>query len=163
MRVSRLDRQQNRGMGVGCGTETNPRLQVSRSQVAYRECRDREKGRGHDRGLEKCSGRFRKRPHGIRFRKVLENPGHTPAAERSGSCWRQCRAAVGEAAGRCWSWGWCCWSRPEGSGLCWRSRQCSRLGWHCSSRVTVARGYCSCGNSLETSLGSSWADCAGTV
>ena len=42
---------------------------------------------------------FRKRPYGIRVRKVLENPGHTPAAESSGCCWRQCRAAGAEAAG----------------------------------------------------------------
>ena len=149
-RASQVDRQQNRGCGVGCGIEAKPRLQVNRSRVAYRECRDREKGRGHDRGLGKYSGRFQKRPHVNRVQKVLENPGHTPVAESTGCCWRLCRAAGAEAAGVCWSWGWCCWSRPEGSRLCWRSRQCSRLGWHCSSRVTVARGYCSCGNSLET-------------
>ena len=118
-------------------------MRVNRSRVAYRECRDREKRRGHDRGLGKCFGRFRKHPHGIRVRKVLENPGHTPAAESSGCCWRQCRAAVGEAAGVCWSWGWCSWRRPEGSGQCWRAEQCSSVGWHCSCAGTVARGYCS--------------------
>ena len=70
MRASQVDRQQNRRCGVGCGIETNPCLRVKRSRVAYRECRDREKGRGHDRGLGKCSGRFRKHPHGIWVRKV---------------------------------------------------------------------------------------------
>ena len=43
---------------------------------------------GHDQRLGKCSGRCRKCPHMIRIQKVLENPGHTPAAENSGSCWR---------------------------------------------------------------------------
>ena len=86
MRASQVDRQQKRGRGVGYGIEVKPRLWVSRSQVAYRDDRDREKGREHDRGLRKCFGRFRKHPHGIRVRKVLENPEHTPAAERSGSC-----------------------------------------------------------------------------
>ena len=142
-RASQGDRQQKRERGVGCGTEANLRLRVKRSRVAYREARDREKGRGQDRGLGKCSGRFRKHPHVNRVRKVLENPGHTPAAESSGSCWRLCRAAGAEAAGDCWSCGWCCWGRPECSRLCWSVGQCSRVGWHCSSRVTVARGYCS--------------------
>ena len=134
-RASQVDRQQNRRCGVGCGTETKPRLRVKRSRVAYREYRDRETGRVHDRGLGKYSGRFRKHPHGIRVRKVLENPGHTPAAESSGCCWRQCRATGVEAAGVCWSWGWCSWRRPEDSGQCWSAGLCSRVSWHCSSRV----------------------------
>ena len=122
-RASRLDRQRNQRCGVGCETETKPCLRVKRSRVAYRDDRDRNEGRGHDRGLGKCSGRFRKHPHVNRVRKVLENPGHTPAVESFGSCWRLCRAAVGEAARECWSWswGWCCWSRPEASGQCWRA------------------------------------------
>ena len=54
-------------------------MRVSRSQVTYRDDRGREKRRGHDRGLGKCSERFWKHPHMNRVRKVLENPGHTPA------------------------------------------------------------------------------------
>ena len=138
MRASQVDRQQNRDRGVGCETEINSCLRVKRSRVAYRECRDREKKRVHDRGLGKCSEKFQKHPHEIRVRKVLENPGHTPAAESSGCCWRLCRAAMGEAAGVCWSLGWCCWSRPEGSGQCWSAGLCSREGWHCSCAGTVA-------------------------
>ena len=110
------DRQKNQGQGVGCETEAKPRLQVNRSRVAYRNVWDREKVYGHDRRLEKCFGRLnrsrvayrdvrdqekmcghdrmlgkcfgrsRKHPHMIRVLKVLENPGHTPAAENSGSC-----------------------------------------------------------------------------
>ena len=72
--------------GVGCESKAKPRLRVNRSRVAYRDVRDQEKVCGHDRRLGKCSGRFRKHPHMIRVRKVLENPGHTPAAENSESC-----------------------------------------------------------------------------
>ena len=141
--ASQLDRQGNRGCGVGCETEAKPHLWVNRSRIAYQDVRDRDEERRYDRGLGKCSEKFRKHPHVNRVRKVLENPGHTPAVEKSGSCWRLCREAGVEAAGICWSWGWCSWSRPEGSGLCWRTKQCSRLCWHCSCAGTVARRYCS--------------------
>ena len=80
------DRQKNQGRGVRCETEAKLRLRVNRSRVAYRDVRDREKVYEHDRRLGKCSGRFRKHPYMIRVRKVLENPGHTPAAENSESC-----------------------------------------------------------------------------
>ena len=80
------DHQKNQGQGVGCETEAKLRLRVNRSRVGYQDVRDREKVCGHDRRLGKCFGRFRKHPHMIRVRKVLENPRHTPAAENSGSC-----------------------------------------------------------------------------
>ena len=84
--ASRVDHQKNQGRGVGCETEAKPRLRVNRSPIAYPDVQDREKGCGHDRRLGKCSGRFRKYPHMIRVRKVLENPRHTPAAESFESC-----------------------------------------------------------------------------
>ena len=80
------DCQKNQGRGVGCETEAKPRLRVNRSWVAYRDVRDQEKVCGHDRRLRKCSGRFRKHPHMIRVRKVLENPGYMPATENFESC-----------------------------------------------------------------------------
>ena len=104
-RTNQVDRQQSQGRSVGCEIETMPRLRVNRSRVVYRDDRDQEKGREQDRGLEKCFERFRKHPHVNRVRKILENPGPTPAADESESCLRQCRAVVGEAAGVCWSWG----------------------------------------------------------
>ena len=81
-----VDRQKNQGRGVKFETEAKPRLRVNRSRVAYRDVRDREKVCGHDQRLGKCFGRFWKHPHVIRVRKVLENLGHMPAAENSGSC-----------------------------------------------------------------------------
>ena len=81
-----VDRQKNQGRGVGCESKAKPRLRVNRSRVAYWDVRDQEKVYEHDWRLEKCSGRFWKHPHMIRVRKVLENPGHTPAAENSESC-----------------------------------------------------------------------------
>ena len=60
-------------------------MRVNRSPVAYQDVRDREKVCGLDQRLGKCSGRFQKHSHTIRVRKVLENPGHTPAAENSRS------------------------------------------------------------------------------
>ena len=70
-RVCRLDRQGNRGQGVGCEIEAKPRLRVNRSWVAYRDVRDRENGRSHDRRLRKCFERFRKHPPEVRIRKVV--------------------------------------------------------------------------------------------
>ena len=81
-----VDCQKNQGRGVGCEIEAKSRLLVNRFRVTYRDVRDREKVCGHDRRLGKCSGRFRKHPYMIRVRKVLENLGHTPAAENSESC-----------------------------------------------------------------------------
>ena len=88
-----VDRQKNQGRGVGCESKGKLRWRVNRSRVAYRDVQDLEKVCGHERGLGKRSERFWKRPHMIRVRKVLENPGHTPASEESGSCWRQCTVA----------------------------------------------------------------------
>ena len=101
---------------------------------------------------------FRKHPHGNRVRKVLENPGHPPAAESSGCCWRQCRAAWAEAARVCWDLGWCCWRGPEASGLCWSVGQSAGLAG------TVARGYCSyAGTVAPDASGDCWTrlGCAG--
>ena len=82
-----VNRQKNQGRGVGCEIEAKLRWRVNRSRIAYREVRDREKVCGHDWRLGKCSRRFWKCPHKVRVWKVLENPGHTPAANESGSCW----------------------------------------------------------------------------
>ena len=94
-----MDRQKNQGRGVGCESKAKPRLRVNKSRVAYRDVRDQEMMCGHDRRLEKCSGRFRKHPHMVRVRNTLENPGHPPVAEESGSCWKQC-TVVGTVATR---------------------------------------------------------------
>ena len=85
-----MDRQKNQGRGVGCESKAKPRLRVNRSRVAYRDVRDQEMMCGHDRRLGKCSGRLQKCSHKVRVRNTLENPGHPPAAEESGSCWKQC-------------------------------------------------------------------------
>ena len=48
MMASRLDRQKNRGQGVGCKIEFMSRIRVNKSRVAYRDVRDREMARSHD-------------------------------------------------------------------------------------------------------------------
>ena len=66
----------DQGRGVGCESKAKPRLRVNRSWVAYQDVRDQEKVCGHDRRLEKCSGRFRKHLHMIWVRKPLSPTGH---------------------------------------------------------------------------------------
>ena len=113
---------------------------------------------GHDRRLGKRSKRFWKHPHMIRVRKVLENPGHTPATENFGS-WAgvagadqkllECAGEMGSAAGLVGtvagivvayvsrgyqtnlgkSWA-ICWNylKPWGSKRAAATKGCSRLG-----------------------------------
>ena len=88
-----VDCQKNQGRGVGCETKVKPRWRVNRSRVAYHKVWDWEMMCGHDKRFGKCSGRFQKRPHKVRVRNTLENPGHPPAVEESGSCWKQCTVA----------------------------------------------------------------------